>query len=52
LPLQASLPDLLIQIFDDHSANLRARLTGLYIFLIVANLAVWAWATAASASAP
>ena len=44
MPLQASLPDLLIQIFDDHSANLRARLTGLYIFLIVANLAVWAWA--------
>ena len=40
----SSLPDLLIQIFDDHSANLRARLTGLYIFLIVANLAVWAWA--------
>jgi nickel/cobalt transporter (NiCoT) family protein len=44
LPLQASLPDLLIQIFDDHSANLRARLTSLCIFLIVANLAVWAWA--------
>ena len=44
MPLQASLSDLLIQIFDAHSANLRARLTGLYTFLIAANLAVWAWA--------
>jgi high-affinity nickel-transport protein len=44
LPRQGSLSDLLIQIFDGQGGNLRARLTGLYTFLIAVNLAAWAWA--------
>jgi High-affinity nickel-transport protein len=44
LPRQGSLSDLLIQIFDGQGGNLRVRLTGLYTFLIAANLAAWAWA--------
>jgi nickel/cobalt transporter (NiCoT) family protein len=36
--------NLLAQTFDDRSVNLRARLTGLYALLIVANLGAWAWA--------
>ncbi len=43
-PRRRPLCDLLIQIFDGHGANLRGRLTGLYTFLIAANLAAWAWA--------
>ena len=32
------------QTFDDRADNLRGRLAGLYVLLIVANFAVWAWA--------
>jgi high-affinity nickel-transport protein len=35
---------LFAQAFDDRSASLRGRLIALYAFLIVANIAVWAWA--------
>jgi high-affinity nickel-transport protein len=36
--------NLLIQMFSLHSAHLRGRLSVLYGFLIIANLAAWAWA--------
>jgi high-affinity nickel-transport protein len=35
---------LLSRIFDDRAASLRVPLIGLYSLLIIANLAVWAWA--------
>ena len=44
MPRQGSLSDLLIQIFDGQGGSLRARLAGLYTFLIAVNLAAWAWA--------
>jgi high-affinity nickel-transport protein len=34
----------LLNAFNDRPDNLRGRLTGIYTLLIVANLAVWAWA--------
>lgn len=36
--------DLLIQTFEGGGPNWGARLTGLYTFLIAANLGAWAWA--------
>lgn len=36
--------NLLTQTFNDRSANLQGRLIGLYSLLIVANIAIWAWA--------
>src|SRR5258707_1309576 len=36
--------NLLTRTFDDRSAELRGRLIGIYSLLILANLAVWAWA--------
>jgi nickel/cobalt transporter (NiCoT) family protein len=38
------MPNLLRRMFDDRSADLRGRLVGIYTLLIVANIAVWAWA--------
>ena len=34
-------------LFDDHAANLSFKIIGIYIVLIVANVAAWAWALAA-----
>jgi len=36
--------DLITRAFDDRSPDLRHRLIGLYAVLIVANIAIWAWA--------
>ena len=36
--------NLVTRAFDDRSTDLRHRLIGLYTVLIVANIAVWAWA--------
>ncbi len=36
--------NLLTRTFDDRSGELRGRLIGIYSVLILANLAVWAWA--------
>jgi high-affinity nickel-transport protein len=44
LPQRGSWLDLLMQTFDGGGTNWSARLTGLYAFLIAANLAAWAWA--------
>ena len=38
------MSNLLIQMFSLHGAHLRGRLSVLYGFLIIANLAAWAWA--------
>src|SRR5438270_6985914 len=34
-------------LFDDHAANLTPKIIGIYVVLIVANVAAWAWALAA-----
>jgi nickel/cobalt transporter (NiCoT) family protein len=44
LPRRGSWFGLSIQASDGGGANWSARLTGLYAFLIAANLAAWAWA--------
>src|ERR1700737_3543802 len=31
-------------LFDDHAANLTPKIIGIYVVLIVANVAAWAWA--------
>jgi nickel/cobalt transporter (NiCoT) family protein len=36
--------NLLTRSFDERSADLRGRVVGMYTFLILSNLAVWAWA--------
>jgi nickel/cobalt transporter (NiCoT) family protein len=38
------MPNLLTRIFGDSSADLRARLIGIYTLLILANIAIWVWA--------
>jgi len=38
------MTNLLTRAFDDRSADLRGRLIGIYALLIIANIAVWAWA--------
>ncbi len=38
------MANLLTRAFDDRAGILRTRLIGIYALLIVANLAVWAWA--------
>jgi high-affinity nickel-transport protein len=40
----SSMSKLLIQMFGLHDVHLRSRLAVLYGFLIIANLAAWAWA--------
>jgi nickel/cobalt transporter (NiCoT) family protein len=44
LSRRGSWLDLLIQTFEGGGTDWSARLTGLYAFLIAANLAAWAWA--------
>ncbi len=34
----------LSQVFDDRATNVRGKVIGIYLVLIVANVAVWAWA--------
>ena len=34
----------LIRLFDDNSSNIKGKVIGIYVILIAANLAIWAWA--------
>jgi high-affinity nickel-transport protein len=40
------------QVFNDGAANVRGKTIGIYVVLIIANLAVWAWALIAFSQFP
>jgi len=35
------------ELFNDRSENLRAKVIGIYILLVIANIAAWIWAIVA-----